>query len=137
MEPQIARLFGCVLERMPQLSHCMSGRTRGRVSLDVDPMHGAAVKLTAMVLVSRDDAPNPAEERLSANTTMELTDYLFPDWSERRSWMSLALQQARDRHAVSTIKLNDTLVSVESEVPLGFPEQSTFAFITVEQSVQR
>ena len=135
--PEFARVFGCTLEQTPRQSHCMSPRTHGRVSMDIDPMHGEAVKLTAMVLVSRDDKPNPEEERVSVDTAMQLTDYLFPDWEERRTWISLALQQARDRNANSTIKLGDTVLSVEYERPLGFPQQSTFAFITVEQDVRR
>ena len=90
-----------------------------------------------MVLISRDDAPNPPEERLSVDTSMRLIDYLFPDWIERRRWMSLALQQARDRHANSTIQLGDTALSVEFEVPQGGSNQRTFAFITVQQAVAR
>ena len=100
-------------------------------------MYGEAVKVRAMVLISRDDRPNPEEERISIDTAMQLADYLFPNWEERRTWMSLALQQARDRHANSTIKLGDTVLSVEYEIPLGFPEQSTFALIAVEQAVPR
>ena len=100
-------------------------------------MHGEATKFTAMVLISRDDVPSPAEERLSADTTMQLMDYFFPDWAERRQWMSLALQQARDRHANSSIKLGDTALSVDFEVPQGGAAQSTFAFITIQQAVPR
>ena len=48
-----------------------------------------------------------------------------------------ALQQARDRHANSTIKLGDTALSVDFEVPQGGAAQSTFAFITIEQAVPR
>jgi hypothetical protein len=137
MTPEIARLFGCTLEQTPRESYCMSRRTRGLVSVDIDPMHAEAAKFTAMVLVSRDDRPNPEEERASVDTAMQVMDYFFPDWDERRTWMNLALQQARDRHANSTIKLGDTVLSVEYEIPLGFPEQSTFAFITIEQAMPR
>jgi hypothetical protein len=135
MEPVIARVFACTLEQTPRTSQCLSSRTHGLVSIDIDPMHGKAVKFTSMVLISRDDAPRPEEERDSINTVTHLMDYFFPDWVERRTWISLALQQARDRHANSTIELGDTILSVEWEIPLGFPEQSTFAFITVEQAV--
>ena len=137
MASEIERHFGCILEQTPRESHCMSSRTLGRVSVAIDPMNGKAVNFTAMVLVSRDDVPNPEEERISVNSVMQLTDYFFPDWVERRAWMSLALQQARDRHANSTIRLGDTVLSVEYEIPLGFPEQSTFAFITIEQALGR
>jgi hypothetical protein len=135
MEPEIARVFGCTLEQTLRESHCMSSRTHGLVSVDIDPMHGQAVKFETMALISRDDAPNPEEECVSIDAVMQLMDYLFPGWAERRTWMSLALQQAHDRHANSTIELDDTILSVEYEVPLGFPEQSTFALITVEQMV--
>jgi hypothetical protein len=137
MEPAIADIFGCTLEQTPRMSFCISHRTRGRAGVEIDPMHGRAVKLTAMVLVSRDDVPNRTEEQLSANTTMQLIDYLFPDWTDRRTWMSLALKQVRVRHADSTIRLGDTVLSVESEVPQGVAEQSIFAFIAVEQRVGR
>src|SRR4030095_5329433 len=103
--------------------------------MDIDPMNGEAVKFTSMALISRDDAPKPEEERASINTVMQLMDYFFPNWVERRTWMSLALQQARDQHANSTIELGDTVLRVEHEIPLGFPEQRTFAFITVERAV--
>ena len=112
VEPEIARVFGCTIEQTPRVSHCMSGRTRGRVAIDIDPMHGEAVKFTSMMLISRDDTPNPEEERVSINTGMQLVDYLFPNWVERRTWMNLALQQARGQHANSTIELDGTVVSV-------------------------
>ena len=137
IEPDMVRIFGCTLEKTARQSQCMSHRTRGLASLDIDPMHGEAVKFTAMVLISRDDVPSPAEERVSADTTMQVMDYFFPAWPERRQWMSLALRQARDRHANSVIKLGDTALSVDSEVPLGVAAQSTFAFITIEQAVPR
>ena len=137
IEPDMARIFGCTLEKTPRRFSCMSHQTRGLASLDIDPMHGEATKFTAMVLISRDDIPSPSEERLSADTTMQLMDYFFPDWPERRQWMSQALQQARDRHANSTIKLGETALSVDFEVPLGFAAQSTYAFITIEQAMPR
>jgi len=114
----------------------MSHRTRGLVVLDIDPMHGEATRFQAMVLISQDYAPSPSRERASADTVVELVDYFFPDWIERRGWMSLALQQARDRHANSTIKLGQTLLTVEFEMPQGYPE-STFGLITIEQAVPR
>jgi hypothetical protein len=137
IEPDIVRIFGCTLEKTARQSQCMSHRTRGLASLDIDPMHGEAVKFTAMVLVSRDDVPSPAEERVSADTTMQIVDYFFPDWPERRQWMSLALRQARDRHANSVIKLGDAALSVAFEVPQGVAAQSTFAFITIKQAASR
>ena len=135
MEPEIGRLFGCTLEQTPRESQCLSSRTLGLVSVDIDPMHGEAIKFTSMVLISRDDAPNPEEERISINTVMQFMDYIFPNWVERRTWMSLALQQARDRHANSAIELEGTVLHVDYEVPLGLPEQRTFAFITMEPAV--
>jgi hypothetical protein len=137
IEPDIVRIFDCTLEQTPRQVSCMSHRTRGRATVDIDPMHGEATKFTAMVLISRDDVSSPAEERLSADTTMQLMDYFFPDWVERRAWMGLALQQARDRHANSAIKLGQTALSVDFEMPLGVAAESTYAFITIEQAVPR
>jgi len=137
IEPDIVRIFGCTLEKTARQSQCMSHRTRGLASLEIDPMHGEAVKFTAMVLISRDDIPSPAAERVSADTAMRIIDYFFSDWPERRQWMGLALRQARDRHANSVIKLGDAALSVEFEVPQGVAAQSTFAFITIEQAVPR
>ncbi|HEV2665226.1 MAG TPA: hypothetical protein VG324_09955, partial [Blastocatellia bacterium] len=136
IEPDLARIFGCTLDRTPRRSSCMSHRTRGLVLLDIDPMHGEATRFQAMVLISQDYAPSPSRERESADTVMALVDYFFPDWVERRRWMSLALQQARDRYANSTIKLGQTLLTVEFEMPQGYPE-STFGLITIEQAVPR
>ena len=48
-----------------------------------------------------------------------------------------ALQQARDRHANSTIKLGDTALSGEFEVPQGGAAHSTFALITIAQAMPR
>ena len=135
MEPEVAKIFSCTLERTSNKSHCMSSRTHGLVSIDIDPMDAQAVRLESMALISRDDAPNPEEERRSIDTVMQLVDYLYPNWAERRMWMDLALQQARDQHANSTIELENTVLTVEYEVPLGFAEQSTFALITVERAV--
>jgi hypothetical protein len=136
IEPNIARIFGCTLDETPREAHCMSPRTRGRVSLDIDPMHGNAIRFTAMVVITHDDFPRPVEERQSTDTTMRFMDYFFPRWTERRQWMSLALQQARDRHANSAIELGDTAVSVNFEVPQGGAAPSTFAFITIEPMVR-
>lgn len=135
MEPEIARIFGCSLEQTPRASHCLSSRTHGLVSIDIDPMHGEAIKFTSMALISHDDTPRPEEERVSINTVMQLMHYLFPNWMEGRTWMNLALEQARDQHANSTIELEGTVLSVDYEIPLGFPEQSTFALITVERAI--
>lgn len=135
IEPEIARVFGCTLQQTPRVSQCLSSRTHGLVSIDIDPMHGEAIKFTAMALVSHDDVPKPEEERVSIEAVMQLVDYLFPDWAEGRTWMSLALQQARDRHADSRIILGNAILTIEHEIPLGVPEQSTFAFITVERAI--
>jgi hypothetical protein len=90
---------------------CRSALIAGAIFLD-RASDGSVAKLD-MNAALRSEPSDVHQDAASRHAMHELFGNLFPQWDERRAWLDLALDAARDRAAKSTIVIETVGIVVE------------------------
>ena len=112
-EADIAKSFGCKWNANPVYAECNDIRSVGvDLTLSLNPINDTIKSLEITAFLTKPDL-TPAQLKASDATVERLVEYFLAPWPARRRWAALAVDEARGRHAATTIKFDEVVLTSE------------------------